>query len=159
MLATQQASLPRDYYQTTTIVDRGDAFFATGWFIRHQLEASRRRYHWSQIIEDADSVVRHTWQLKSKSSAIVVLNARGEVQWVKEGLLPLEEVRQAAGCRAHSAPAARAKPLSARGLKPEGNRAAGARGPPANRGGDTALRRTQNSDTLKPGLRKDSRGV
>ncbi|MBT9431289.1 hypothetical protein JZM24_02385 [Candidatus Sodalis endolongispinus] len=46
------------------------------------------------MIDDAGSVVRHAWQLKSKSSAIVVLNARGEVQWVKEGALTLEEVRQ-----------------------------------------------------------------
>lgn len=90
----RKASLPRDYYQTTTIVDRGDAFFATGWFIRHQIEASQRRYPWSQIIDDAESVVRHAWQLKSNSSTVVVLNARGEVQWVKEGPLTLEDVRQ-----------------------------------------------------------------
>ncbi|WP_050747388.1 YtfJ family protein [Sodalis glossinidius] len=43
----RKASLPRDYYQTTTIVNRGDAFFTTSWFIRHQIEASQRRYPWS----------------------------------------------------------------------------------------------------------------
>ncbi|MEN3261480.1 YtfJ family protein [Sodalis endosymbiont of Spalangia cameroni] len=90
----RKARLPREYYQTTTIVDRGDAFFATGWFIRHQIEASLRRYPWSQIIDDTNSVVRHAWQLKSKTSTIVLLNARGEVQWAKEGPLTLEEIRQ-----------------------------------------------------------------
>ncbi|WP_406703445.1 hypothetical protein [Sodalis sp.] len=30
-------------------------------------------------MDDTNSVVRHGWQLKSKSSTIVLLNARGDV--------------------------------------------------------------------------------
>ncbi|WP_369678477.1 YtfJ family protein [Sodalis-like endosymbiont of Proechinophthirus fluctus] len=36
------------------------------------------------MVDDTNSV-RHAWKLKSKSSTIVLLNARGEVQWAKEG--------------------------------------------------------------------------
>lgn len=39
----RMARLLREYYQTTTIVDRRRRFFAIRWFIRHQIEASLRR--------------------------------------------------------------------------------------------------------------------
>jgi len=39
-------------------------------------------------------VTRKAWQLDEESSAIVVLDKEGRVQWVKDGGLTQEEVQQ-----------------------------------------------------------------
>jgi YtfJ family uncharacterized protein len=39
-------------------------------------------------------VVRKAWQLNEESSAIVVLDKDGRVQWAKDGALSQEEVQQ-----------------------------------------------------------------
>jgi YtfJ family uncharacterized protein len=39
-------------------------------------------------------VVRKAWQLHEESSAIVVLDKDGRVQWAKDGALSQEEVQQ-----------------------------------------------------------------
>jgi YtfJ family uncharacterized protein len=50
-------------------------------------------YPWSQFIVDSDGVARKAWQLDEGSSAIVVLDKDGRVQYVKDGGLT-QEVQQ-----------------------------------------------------------------
>ncbi|WP_449554845.1 YtfJ family protein [Lelliottia amnigena] len=88
------ANLPHDRYQTTTIVNTDDAIPGSGMFVRSSLESNKKLYPWSQIIVDSNGVTRKAWQLEEESSAVVVLDKDGRVQWAKDGALTQEEVQQ-----------------------------------------------------------------
>ena len=92
--AIKSAKLPHDRYQTTTIVNTDDAIPGSGVFVRSSIESNKQLYPWSQFIVDSNGVVRKAWQLNEESSAIVVLDNDGRVQWAKDGALSQEEVQQ-----------------------------------------------------------------
>ena len=92
--AIKAAKLPHDVYQTTTIVNTDDAIPGSGMFVRSSLESNKKLYPWSQFIVDSDGLVRKAWQLDEGSSAIVVLDKEGRVQWAKDGALTQAEVQQ-----------------------------------------------------------------
>ncbi|RYA77647.1 YtfJ family protein [Enterobacter cloacae complex sp. 4DZ3-17B2] len=83
--AIKAAKLPHDRYQTTTIA---------GMFVRSSLESNKKLYPWSQFIVDSNGVTRKAWQLEEESSAIVVLDKNGRVEWVKDGALTQDEVQK-----------------------------------------------------------------
>ena len=85
---------PHDRYQTTTIVNTDDAIPGSGMFVRSSLESNKKLYPWSQFIVDSNGVTRKAWQLEEESSAIVVLDKNGRVEWVKDGALTQDEVQQ-----------------------------------------------------------------
>ena len=88
------AGFPHDRYQTTTIVNTDDAIPGTGMFVRNSIESNKKLFPWSQFIVDSNGLVRKAWQLDEKSSAIVVLDKNGRVQWAKDGALTQQEVQQ-----------------------------------------------------------------
>jgi len=92
--AIKAAKLPHDRYQTTTIVNTDDAIPGSGMFVRSSLESNKKLYPWSQFIVDSNGVTRKAWQLEEESSAIVVLDKNGRVEWVKDGALTQDEVQQ-----------------------------------------------------------------
>lgn len=92
--AIKAANLPHDKYQTTTIVNTDDAIPGSGMFVRSSLESNKKLYPWSQFIVDSNGIARKAWQLDEESSAIVVLDKDGRVQWAKDGALTQEEVQQ-----------------------------------------------------------------
>lgn len=92
--AIRADNLPRDRYQTTTIVNTDDAIIGSGLFVRSSIESGKKEFPWSQVIVDSTGAAQRAWQLKSKSSAIVVLDKAGVVRFAKEGALTTEEVHQ-----------------------------------------------------------------
>lgn len=92
--AIKAAKFPHDRYQTTTIVNTDDAIVGTGMFVRSNLESNKTQYPWSQFIVDSNGVAQKSWQLETGSSAIVVLDKQGRVQFAKDGALTQEEVQQ-----------------------------------------------------------------
>lgn len=62
--------------------------------MRSSLESNKKLYPWSQFIVDSNGVTRKAWQLEEESSAIIVLDKEGRVQWAKDGALTQEEVQQ-----------------------------------------------------------------
>lgn len=92
--AIKAAKFPHDRYQTTTIVNTDDAIPGTGLFVRNNIEGNKKRFPWSQFIVDSNGLVRNAWKLEEGSSAIVVLDKEGRVQWVKDGALTQQEVQQ-----------------------------------------------------------------
>ena len=82
--AIKAAGFPHDRYQTTTIVNTDDAIPGTGMFVRNSIESNKKLFPWSQFIVDSNGLVRKAWQLDEKSSAIVVLDKNGRVQWAKD---------------------------------------------------------------------------
>ena len=92
--AIKSANLPHDKYQTTTIVNTDDAIPGTSMFVRSSIESNKKLYPWSQFIVDSDGLVRQSWQLEEKGSAVIVLDKAGRVQWVKDGSLTPQEGQQ-----------------------------------------------------------------
>ena len=92
--AIKSANLPHVKYQTTTIVNTDDAIPGTSMFVRSSIESNKKLYPWSQFIVDSDGLVRQSWQLEEKGSAVIVLDKAGRVQWVKDGSLTPQEVQQ-----------------------------------------------------------------
>ncbi len=84
--AIKSAKLPHDRYQTTTIVNTDDAIPGSGMFVRSSLESNKSFIHGRSLllIAMASHAVR---QLDEESSAVVVLDKDGRVQWAKDGRL------------------------------------------------------------------------
>ncbi|XBS70432.1 YtfJ family protein [Acerihabitans sp. KWT182] len=92
--AVKKANLPQKYYQTTTVVNADDALFSSGAYFRNWLENNKKMTPAAQFVLDTHGDMRQIWGLKAKSSAIVVLDARERVRYVKEGALTLQDVQQ-----------------------------------------------------------------
>lgn len=92
--AIKSANLPHDRYQTTTIVNTDDAIPGSAMFVRSSLESNKKLYPWSQFIVDSNGVTRKAWQLEEESSAVVVLDKEGRVQYAKDGGLTQQEAQQ-----------------------------------------------------------------
>lgn len=93
--AIKQAKFPQGSYQTTTIINTDDAVFGTGPFVRGSVEDSKKEFPWSQFIVDADGMALKGWGLEKESSAIIVLDKKGNVRYVKEGVLSGAELTTA----------------------------------------------------------------
>ena len=92
--AIKSANLPKDRYQTTTIINTDDAIPGSAMFVRSSIESNKKLYPWSQFIVDSDGVARKAWQLDEESSAVAVLDKDGRVQWAKDGSLTPQEAQQ-----------------------------------------------------------------
>lgn len=92
--AIQQANLPHDRYQTTTIVNTDDAIPGSGIFVRNSIEASKKVSPWSQFVIDDRGAAQRAWQLRQGGSAVVVLDADGRTRFAKDGALTPAEVQQ-----------------------------------------------------------------
>ncbi|MGK9175860.1 YtfJ family protein [Yokenella regensburgei] len=92
--AIKSASLPHDRYQTTTIINTDDAIPGSAMFVRSSIESNKKLYPWSQFVVDSDGMVRKAWQLEEESSAVVVLDKEGKIQYAKDGSLSQAEVQQ-----------------------------------------------------------------
>ena len=92
--AIRKDNLPRDRYQTTTIVNTDDAIIGTGMFVRNSIESGKKEFPWSQVIVDSNGAVQRAWKLESKSSAIIVLDKSGVIRYAKEGALSPQDVQK-----------------------------------------------------------------
>lgn len=92
--AIRAANLPRQDYQTTTIVNTDDAIIGTGMFVSRSIEGGKEEFPWSQVIVDSRGIAKKAWQLEAKSSAIIVLDKNGMIRFVKEGALTSEEIQK-----------------------------------------------------------------
>ncbi|WP_428946215.1 YtfJ family protein [Pantoea sp. FN060301] len=92
--AIKAAHLPRERYQTTTVVNTDDAIPGTGMFVRSSIENNKKQFPWSQFIVDDNGAAKKAWGLEDGGSAIAVLDASGNVRFAKDGALTQEEVKQ-----------------------------------------------------------------
>ncbi|MCS5874349.1 YtfJ family protein [Klebsiella pneumoniae subsp. pneumoniae] len=93
--AIKAAGFLHDRYQTTTIVNTDDAIPGTGMFVRNSIESNKKALPMVAIYRRQQRPgARKAWQLDEKSSAIVVLDKNGRVQWAKDGALTQQEVQQ-----------------------------------------------------------------
>ena len=85
------AELPKDRYQTVTVVNTDDAIWGTGGIVKGKLESSKEEFPWSMMVLDEEGIVRSTWNLTEESSAIIVVDKENRVRWMKDGPLSDQE--------------------------------------------------------------------
>lgn len=90
--AIQQANLPRQGFQTTTIVNTDDALPGSGLFVVRSIASSKKAAPWQQFIIDNSGVTAHSWQLKPGNAAVAVIDRQGKVHFAKDGALSAEDV-------------------------------------------------------------------
>lgn len=90
--AVQQASLPRDRFQTTTIVNTDDALPGSAIFVVRSIASSKKAAPWQQFIIDSSGVTAHSWHLQPESAAVVVVDQQGIVRFAKDGALSADNV-------------------------------------------------------------------
>jgi YtfJ family uncharacterized protein len=88
-------TLPKGSYEFTTVINLDDAMWGTGGFVMSEVKSSKRKYPDSTIVLDEAGAGRQAWQLEKKSSAVVVIDGRGTVLYLKEGLMTEEEIEAA----------------------------------------------------------------
>lgn len=94
MASLKHANLPPHYYQTTTIIEGDSYLFSSDFHVHHWLENNKKMSPHAQFVLDKAGHARKTWQLRAKSSAIVIVDAHGQVRYIKEGALTLAEIHQ-----------------------------------------------------------------
>lgn len=85
------AELPKDRYQTVTVVNTDDAIWGTGGIVKGKLESSKEEFPWSMMVLDEEGIARSTWNLTEESSAIIVVDKENRVRWIKDGPLSDQE--------------------------------------------------------------------
>lgn len=85
--AIQQARLPRDRFQTTTIVNTDDALPGSAIFVVRSIAASKKAAPWQQFIIDSSGITAHSWHLQPEGASVVVIDSRGIVRFAKDGAL------------------------------------------------------------------------
>lgn len=86
--------IPNSNYQVTTIINLDDAMWGTSGFVISEVKKNKRMFPGSTMVLDAEGVGRETWKLQPKSSAIVVLDARGSVHYLKDGAMSEGDIEQ-----------------------------------------------------------------
>ena len=63
-------------------------------FVKSSAEKGKKENAHSQVILDDKSAVKNAWGLREKDSVIILLDKTGKVQFVKEGKLTDDEVKE-----------------------------------------------------------------
>jgi YtfJ family uncharacterized protein len=79
----------------TTVINLDDATWGTSGFVVSEVKKNKRLFPMSQLVLDEDGRGRETWSLPRKSSAIVITDASGIVQYVKQGAMDEQEIQSA----------------------------------------------------------------
>ena len=106
--AIKAAHFNQAKYQTTTIINADDAVVGTGMFVKSSAEKGKKENAHSQVILDDKSAVKNAWELREKDSVIILLDKTGKVQFVKEGKLTDDEIKEVI----HSFPTRRSSDLN-----------------------------------------------
>ena len=91
----RDSGIPIERYHVTTIVNLDDALIGTRGMVLSELEHNKKRYFRSSIVADAHGLGLEAWQLRAKSSAIIVLGPDGRVKFFRDGAMTPEEIDQA----------------------------------------------------------------
>jgi YtfJ family uncharacterized protein len=90
----QLEALELDYkkHHVTTIINADDAFLGTSKLVASRLDNSKREYPQISVIGDKTGLGAHTWSLKRKGSAIIIVGADGIVLFFKQDKFSQQEI-------------------------------------------------------------------
>ncbi len=87
--------LPESPYKTTTILNTDDAFWGTSGIASGRFEASQKDVAYACYANDENGVAQKAWGLKTKGSAVIILDKDGTVLYFKDGKMTQGEIENA----------------------------------------------------------------
>jgi YtfJ family uncharacterized protein len=79
-------------HHVTTIINADDAFLGTSKLVASRLDNSKREYPQISVVGDKAGLGAHTWSLKRKGSAIIIVSADGTVLFFKQDKFSQQEI-------------------------------------------------------------------
>lgn len=79
-------------HHVTTIINADDAFLGTSKLVASRLDNSKRDYPQISVVGDKTGLGAHTWSLKRKGSAIIIVGADGIVLFFKQDKFSQQEI-------------------------------------------------------------------
>ncbi|MDY0131535.1 MAG: YtfJ family protein [Desulforegulaceae bacterium] len=89
------ANLPDSPYKTTTILNMDDALWGTSKIAVSRFHKSQVEFPYAYYVVDGKGKALEKWGLKTKESAVIIIDKKGEVLFFKEGKLTPEEINLA----------------------------------------------------------------
>jgi YtfJ family uncharacterized protein len=84
--------LDSEKHHVTTIINADDAFLGTSKLVASRLGNSKREYPQISVVGDKAGLGAHTWSLKRKGSAIIIVGADGTVLFFKQDKFSQQEI-------------------------------------------------------------------
>ena len=81
-----------DRFQAITVVNLDDALWGTSGLVAGELAKNKRAHPQAVLVADDAGRGLKAWQLKSRTIAVILLNAEGEITYLKEGELSQDDI-------------------------------------------------------------------
>jgi predicted transcriptional regulator len=74
------------------IINSDDSAFGTAWLVSSEIKSNKETYPSSAFINDGKGVTADTWGLPLKTVTSLIVNAKGEVLFRKDGATTIEDI-------------------------------------------------------------------
>ena len=83
---------PTESFQSISVVNLDDALWGTSGLVAGELAKNKRAHPQAVLVADDAGRGLKAWQLKSRTIAVILLNAEGEITYLKEGELSQDDI-------------------------------------------------------------------
>lgn len=83
---------PTESFQSISVVNLDDALWGTSGLVAGELAKNKRAHPQAVLVADDAGRGLKAWQLKSRTIAVILLNAEGEITYLKEGELSQNDI-------------------------------------------------------------------
>ena len=84
--------VPPDLLDSIIIINSDDSAFGTAWLVSSEIKSNKETYPSSTFINDGKGVTADTWGLPLKTVTSLIVNAKGEVLFRKDGATTIEDI-------------------------------------------------------------------
>ena len=84
--------IPPDLLDSIIIINSDDSAFGTAWLVSSEIKSNKETYPSSAFINDGKGVTADTWGLPLKTVTSLIVNAKGEVLFRKDGATTIEDI-------------------------------------------------------------------
>ncbi|MGJ8687681.1 MAG: YtfJ family protein [Spongiibacteraceae bacterium] len=79
-------------FQSISVVNLGDAMWGTSGLVLSELAKNKRAHPEATIVADAKGRGLQSWNLAAKSVAVILVDSKGKISYLKQGRLSTEDV-------------------------------------------------------------------
>ncbi|ROS04803.1 hypothetical protein EDC56_0316 [Sinobacterium caligoides] len=83
--ALELEAIPLDVLHSTTIINLDDTLWGTSGFVMSEVKSNKKKHPEVTFILDGNGKTRQHWQLDEKSAAIIILDKKGQIAYLKQG--------------------------------------------------------------------------
>lgn len=91
MSAMESLTLSQDKFSTVSIINADDVAFGASSFAKREVEKNRKKHPGAEFVLDMESTIQKAWNLKRKSSTLLIIDPDNKVLFFKDGKLSENE--------------------------------------------------------------------